>query len=94
MISIAAPAVADDFIILRCNKKVGGGSWRTGLDVIFPDERVRHRVGEPGLTRQVAQDEYRAVAWVRARYPERTAQGRAYYNDNCGRRRDPEDDEN
>ena len=87
------PVVADDFLVFRCNQKIpGSGSFQSGLRVIFPSGRFRHNSGEDGLSRRVAFDGARAVAWVRTRYPELTAGGRGYYNQNCGMTRDNENE--
>ncbi|MEM7709218.1 MAG: hypothetical protein AAF264_00360 [Pseudomonadota bacterium] len=77
-----------DYTILRCNHQVDGGRFLSALDVRFADASFRHFVGEDGLTRQMAQDGAAAVAFVEAQHPERAVGLRAFYNDNCGRRRE------
>ena len=89
---LAAPAAASDFAVLPCNLRIDGSNWAPGLRVVFPGERFDHPPGEDGLTRWIATDPARAVAWIRARYPQRTANARGLYYDGCGHRSDDDDD--
>lgn len=90
---LASPVAAADFAVLQCNLRVGGSSWAPGLRVVFPGERIDHPPGEDGLTRRIAYDADRAIAWVRARHPERTANGRGVYHEGCGHRSGDDDDD-
>ncbi|MEM7643647.1 MAG: hypothetical protein AAF366_14105 [Pseudomonadota bacterium] len=76
------------FVVLRCNERGDGGRFIGVLNVRFPDATFEYPEGEDGLTRQISFDRDSAIAYVRARHPDRTAGRQGFFNDNCGRRRE------
>ncbi|MEM8850848.1 MAG: hypothetical protein AAGE03_12550 [Pseudomonadota bacterium] len=84
----AEPEAPVGFVVLRCNESGEGGRFIGVLNVRFPDASFQYREGEDGLTRRITFDRDRAIAFVRAQHPDRTAGQQGFYNDNCGRRRE------
>lgn len=94
LLAPAPPADARErFSVFRCNIRDEDGTFRPGLRIRFGREVVQHRIADNvGLDRSIVFNARKAVDWTRARYPERTAGKRAYYDGNCGRPRDRDDD--
>lgn len=64
-LACATPALAESFTVDRCSSRGDDGVWRPELVANIGREKFRFKIGENGLTTQIAYNRQKAVAYVR-----------------------------